>query len=52
MHKDDIQSMVTIMELVKSCAEWKAEAESLQRENKFLKELLLAKQYKQDSSST
>ncbi len=48
----ETESILRIMELVKACAEWKTEAESLQRENKFLKELLLAKESKQNSSLT
>lgn len=39
-----------IFELTQSAIEWKAEAESLKRENAFLKELLLQKGQKPDSS--
>jgi len=53
MTSSDKKAVENIMELMKSAIEWKAEAESLRRENTFLKELLLQKgPLKQDATST
>lgn len=50
MTSGELEYMKQIMELGLLSREWKAKAESLQRENDFLKQLLLQKGQKPDSS--